>query len=164
MRARAAGATPTGAPSRATATTSAARTGRSPRTTRSGIAELLAAPEPRGLLQERVAERDVAQAEPAVPEQDRLRRRLAAGPGAGDDLAELGVQGLLGQAARLDVRPQRAERPGAALAPVVDHQLVHDVRDAELDGAHRPVRHHQRAGRDPLGAQERLGPLEARGL
>ena len=82
----------------------------------------------------------------------------------GDDLAELGVQRLLGELARLDVGAQRAERPAAALAPVVDDELVHDVGQRELDGAHRAVGHHQRAGLDPLGPQQRLGPLEPRGL
>ena len=66
--------------------------------------------------------------------------------------------------AGLDVGAQRAERPRRALAPVVDHQLVHDVGQRQLDRAHRAVGHDQRAGLDPLGAQQRLRALEPRGL
>ena len=70
----------------------------------------------------------------------------------------------LGELARLDVGAQRAERPAAALAPVVDDELVHDVGQRELDGAHRAVRDHQRARLDPLRPQQRLRALEPRGL
>ncbi len=66
---------------------------------------------------------------------------LAAGLEAGDDLAQLGVQRRLGQLAGVDVRPQRAERPALALAPVVDDDLGHDVGERELDRAHRAVGH-----------------------
>ena len=90
--------------------------------------------------------------------------RSRPGLAAGHDLPELGVQRLLRQLARLDMGAQRAERAAAALAPVVDDELVHDVRERELDRAHRPVGHDQRAGLDPLGAQQRLGLLEARRL
>ena len=60
------------------------------------------------------------------------------------------------QQALVDVAPQRAERARAGLAPVVHDDLVHAVEQVELDRAHRPVRHHQRAGLDPGRPQQRL--------
>ena len=51
---------------------------------------------------------------------------------------------------------EAAEAATPALAPVVDDDLVHDGRERELDGAHRPVGHDQSSGLDPVGAQERL--------
>ena len=52
-----------------------------------------------------------------MPEQNRLVVALAAGLQPGDDLAELGVQVLLGQPARFDVRSQGAERQALRHCP-----------------------------------------------
>ena len=57
---------------------------------------------------------------------------------------------------------QRAEPPAAALGPVVDVHLVHDVGQRKLHGAHRPVRHDERGRRDPLRGEDRL-PARAAG-
>ena len=60
-----------------------------------------------------------------------------------------------------DVRSQRAEAVVLrALPPVVDEHLVHPVQDVELERAHRPVRHEQRAFLEPRGTQDRLGCRE----
>jgi hypothetical protein len=48
--------------------------------------------EPLRLLDESMAERNVAEAQPAMPEQDLLLVRLAAGTVADHDLAELRVE------------------------------------------------------------------------
>ena len=80
---------------------------------------------------------------------------------AGDDLAHFGVQGRLRQLARLDMRAQAAELAALALAPIVDDELGHDVGQRQLDRAHGAVGHHQRAGLDPGGLQQRCG-LERR--
>jgi hypothetical protein len=64
--------------------------------------------DPLGSDQQRMSERDVAEAEPVVPQENRF---------------------------------------------VVDHNLVHDVGEAQFDSAHRSVRDHERAGPDPLGVQ-----------
>ena len=61
------------------------------------------------LFQQRVSERDVAEAEAAVPEQDGFVVAFAAGLQAGDDLAQLGVQRLLAELAGFDVGAQGAE-------------------------------------------------------
>ena len=82
----------------------------------------------------------------------------------GDDLADLGVQRRLRELARLDVRAQRAELAGFALAPIVDDHLGHDVGERELDRAHRAVGHDQRARLDPCGLQHRRRLGEPRGL
>jgi hypothetical protein len=74
------------------------------------------------------------------------------------------VQRLSGQQPGVDVRAQRSEPPRRGLSPVVDDDLVRNLEQRELDGAHRPVWHHERAGVDPLGPQQRLRALEARGL
>ena len=76
------------------------------------------------LFEHGVAERDVGERQPAMPEQDGLVVALAAGLQAGDDLAELGMQGRLRQLARVDMRAQRAELAALALAPIVDDELV----------------------------------------
>ena len=47
-----------------------------------------------GLLQHGVTERDIAQAQAAVPEEDGLQIRLPSAFQAGDDLSQLGVQVL----------------------------------------------------------------------
>ena len=54
-------------------------------------------------FEQRMAERDVAQAQAPVPEQDPLVVELAARPIAHHDLAELGVKVLLVEPARVDV-------------------------------------------------------------
>jgi hypothetical protein len=71
------------------------------------------------------------------------------------------VQGLLGELALFYVLPQRSQPTVATLAPVVDDDLVHDVGEGELDGAHGPVGHHQCAGFDPFGLELRLWPGQA---
>jgi len=95
--------------------------------------------------------------EAAVPEQDALVGSLPAGPVAAHDLAELRVQPLGGQPARVDVRAQRPQRAGVGLAPVVDHDLLHRVGQVELDRADGSVGNDQRPRADPGRAQERLG-------
>ena len=104
---------------------------------------------------QRVAHRDVRGCKPAVPEEDRLVVALSSGLLAGDDLPELGVQVFLAQEALVDVCSEAAEPSLPALTPVVDDDLVHDRRERELDGAHRPVRHDESTGLDPVGAEER---------
>ena len=77
--------------------------------------------------------------------QNRIVSSSRSRPGfsAGDDLAELGVQVVLRVRRSLSTcGAQRAERQAlAALAPVVDDHLVHDVGQRELDRAHRAVGH-----------------------
>jgi hypothetical protein len=81
--------------------------------------------------QDRMTERDVGRRQAAVPEQDPLVVVLATGPRAGDDVAQLARDRRLGDQARVDVRAQRPEAAAAALAPVVDEDLVHiDVSDS----------------------------------
>src|SRR5438094_7826040 len=109
-------------------------------------------------------ERDVAEAEPAMPEQDLLVIRLAAGTVADDDLAELRMERIFVEPAAVDVRAQRAERSGTALPPVVDDDLVHHFGERELDGTHRSVRDHEATGLDPPRLQMRLRAFEARRL
>src|SRR5262245_2456451 len=92
----------------------------------SGEPQLLADAQALALLDHGVGQRDVAERQPAVPEQDGLVVALAAGPEAGNDLAHLGMQCLFRELAGIDVRPEAAERAALALAPVVDHQLLAD--------------------------------------
>jgi hypothetical protein len=118
-----------------------------------------------GLGQHRVPERHVGDAQAAMPQQDGLVVALPSGPLAGHDLSELGVQIAFVQAARVDMLAERSERQSlAALAPIVDHHLVHDVGERELDRAHGAVGHNQRARLDPGGHQHRLRGRQARGL
>src|SRR4051794_35032575 len=123
--------------------------------------EGLADTDPACLLEHRVPEGDVAEAEAPMPEEDSLVVRLAAGLGANDDLTELGVEVVLVEPPAIDVCAQRAELPGPRLAPVVDDDLVHDVGQRELDRAHRPVRNDKAARLDPAREQLRLGALES---
>ncbi len=109
-------------------------------------------------------ERDVAEAQAAVPEQDGFVVALAARLQAGDDLAELGVQRLFAELAGFDVGAQRAELAALALAPIVDHQLGHDVGERQLHRAHGAVGHDERAVLDPVGLEQRLGLHQARGF
>src|SRR5205085_11203045 len=99
-----------------------------------------------------------------MPEEDALLVRFAPRTLADDDLRELRVQRLLGEAPLLDMRAKRAELPDAALTPIVDDDFVHHVRQGELDRAHGPVRDDERAGLDPPRAKQRRGALEARRL
>ena len=80
----------------------------------------------------------------------------------GDDLADLAVQGRLGQLALLDMGAQRAELSGLALPPVVHDHLGHDIGQRQLDRAHGPVRNDQRARLDPGGLQHRRWRRQAR--
>src|ERR1700677_74283 len=81
-----------------------------------------------GLLEHGVSQRDVAQAQSAMPEQDGLRFAFAARLAAGDDLTELRVQAAFGYLVQIDVRAQRAVGKSlAALSPVIDDHFVHDV-------------------------------------
>src|SRR4029453_17434933 len=114
-------------------------------------AQFLADAEPGTLFDHGVGERDVGERQPAMPEEDGFVVALAAGPEAGDDLAHLGMQGLLRQLAGVDMRAQAAERAALALAPIVDDELVGDVGQGQLDGAHRAVGHDEAGGLDPLG-------------
>jgi len=95
-----------------------------------------------------------------MPEEDPLVVRLASGPVTDDDLTELRVQVPRMKPTGVDVLPQRAERAGPRLAPVVDDDLVHHVGERQLDGAHGSVRDHETARLDPLRPQQRLGALE----
>ncbi len=111
-----------------------------------------------------MTEGDVARRETAMPEQDPLLVGFASGTLADDDLRQLPVQRPLGEAPLVDMRAKRAELPGSALAPVVDHHLVHHVGERQLDRAHRSVGDDERAGLDPARPEERLRALEARRL
>ena len=64
---------------------------------------------------------------------------------AGDDFAQLRMERRRRQLACIDVRAEAAELTGPALAPVVDDDLVHDVGERKLDGAHRAVGYDERA-------------------
>ena len=130
----------------------------------SSKAQPLAEAQPVRLFQHGMAECDVAQRQAAMPEQDGFVVALAAGLQAGDDLAELGMQGFLAELAGFDVGAQRAELAGLALAPVVDHDLAHDVGQRQFYRAHRAVGDDQRAGLDPRGLQQRLRLRQARRL
>src|SRR3954452_20501601 len=109
-------------------------------------------------------QRDVAEAQPAMPEQDPLVIRLAAGTLADDDLAELRMERVFFEPAAIDVRAQRAERSRTALPPVVDDDLVHHIGERDLDRTHRSVRDDEAAGLDPPRLEVRLGAFEARRL
>ena len=99
-----------------------------------------------------------------MPQQDPLVVAFPAGPCAGDDLAQLGVQRRGREPAGVHVRPQRAEASRLRLAPVVYHHLVHHVEQVQLHGADRAVGDHEGAGLDPGGAQQRLGCAQPRRL
>src|SRR5712675_1929358 len=101
--------------------------------------QFLADAEPRALFDHGMGERDVGKRQAAVPEDNRFVVALPAGPQAGHDLAHLGMQGLLRQLAGVDMGPQAAEWTALALAPVVDDELLGDVGERQLDGAHRAV-------------------------
>src|SRR5206468_6075094 len=101
-----------------------------------GHVEPLPVAEAARLLEHRVPERDVAQAQAAMPEEDSLVVRLAARFVAGDDLSELGVEVVLVEPSAVDVRAQRAEAARPRLTPVVDDDLVHHVGQRNLDRAH----------------------------
>ena len=118
----------------------------------------------RALFQQRVTQRDVAQREAAVPEQDGFVVALTAGLQAGDDLAQFGVQRLLAELAGFDMGAQGAELASFALAPIVHHHLGHDVGERQLDRAHGAVGHDERALLDPVGLEQRLGLHQARGF
>ena len=109
-------------------------------------------------------ERDVRQAQPRGARARSSRRRARGPAAAGHDLAELGVQRLARQHARVHVRAQRAEPARRGTGPSRRRRPCRRCRQRELDGAHRPVGHDERAAADPLGAQQRLGLLEPRRL
>src|SRR6516165_3658282 len=50
---------------------------------------------------------------------------------------------------------EAAELAALALPPVIDHQLVHDVSQRQLDGAHGTVGHHKRTALYPRRLQQR---------
>src|ERR1700693_3385019 len=79
-------------------------------------------------FQHRMAQGDVAYAEPTMPEKDRFLIVLATHSEAGHDLPQFGMQVALGYFPEIDMRAQRPERQSlAALPPIVDHHLAHDV-------------------------------------
>src|SRR5919199_768573 len=121
----------------------------------SGEAQALPDAEPRRLLDERVAEGDVAEAQAAVPEQDGLVVALPPGPEPRHDLPHLGVERALAELAGLDMGAQRPETAGLALAPIVHDELGHDVRERQLHGAHGAVGHDEGARFDPFGPEQR---------
>ena len=105
---------------------------------------------------EQVCEREVGRRQSPVPEENPLVVALAARLRPDDDLGQLGVERRLAEQPRAYVWTQRAEGIVAlALAPVVDHDLVHGVEHVQLEDALRPVRHEQGACIEPRRAQER---------
>src|SRR5258708_26115067 len=82
-------------------------------------AQALADAELAGFFEHGVAERDVAERQAAMPEQDGLGRVGAAGPEPGDDLAELGVEVGRGELAAVDMAAQRSQPPRRGLAPII---------------------------------------------
>ena len=99
-----------------------------------------------------------------MPKEVRLVLALTSGLPADNNLGQLGMQRLLRELAGLDMRAQRTELAGAALAPIVHHDLGHDVGEVELDRAHGAVGHDERARLDPLGLEQRRRLLKTRGL
>src|SRR5580765_2502582 len=85
----------------------------------SAKAQALADAEALRLGEHRRAEGDVGERQAAVPEEVGLVVALASWLQPGDDLAKLGVQVLLREAAAVDMRAQRAVRARFRLAPVV---------------------------------------------
>ena len=110
-----------------------------------------------GPLEDQLADGDVEDRQPAVPEQDPLVVVLPAGSRTGDDLADLGVQRLAGQCARAQVGSQCAELARLRLPPVVDDDLVDDVEQVGVERADRAVRDQQGAGREQVGGHQRRG-------
>src|SRR5260221_9459241 len=80
------------------------------------VAQRLADPQPRRLLEHGVAEGDVGEAEATMPEQDGLVVARPPRLGTADDLAELAMQRRLGQFSRLDMGTQATEHAALALA------------------------------------------------
>ena len=99
--------------------------------------------------------RDIGQRQAAVPEQVGFGIALPSRLQAGHDLPEFRMQGLFRELAGLDMRTQAAELAALALAPIIDHELCHDVGQRQLDGAHGAVGHHERTRLDPGGLQKR---------
>src|SRR5947207_1962753 len=62
------------------------------------------------------------------------------------------------------MRPERAKRTGAELAQIIDHDLVHDLGERELERAYRAVGDDERAFVHPLGLEQFLASFETRGL
>src|SRR5206468_8343038 len=91
-----------------------------------------------GAAQDREADGEVENGEPAVPEQDPLIAALPARQPTRNDLAELGVQRRGREPAAVHVTAQRAEPPRLRLPPVVDDYLVHHVEQVNL---HRSEEH-----------------------
>src|SRR6195256_5896586 len=102
---------------------------------------------------------DVADGESAVPKQDALVGALTSGLGAAYDLADLSVDGGVGEPAALD---QRIQGPAAsALRPVVDDQLVHPKRKLGIDRHHPSVGDYEGPRFHSVGGNQHLRTLEA---
>src|ERR1700730_6413241 len=92
-----------------------------------GKPQRLPHPQRLGLLQHRVAECDVAQAQPPVPEQNRLLVVLAPRLYTRHDLAQFRMQVVLVEFVSIDVTAQRTVGESfATLSPIVDNHLTHD--------------------------------------
>ena len=116
-------------------------------------------------LDDELRERDIRRRQPPVPEQDPLVVALASRLPSDDDVRQLAMEGLLGQQARANVGPQRAEGIVAlALSPVVDDHLVDALEQVELEDAHRAVGDEERARLEPCCLEQRLRLSEPRRL
>ncbi len=80
-----------------------------------------------------------------MPEEDGLVVGFASWLATCDDLAQLGMESTLGQLPCIDVGAQRSEYSTLALAPIIDHDLIHHVGQRKLHRAHCAVRHDERA-------------------
>src|SRR5260221_2664451 len=109
-----------------------------------------------------MAQRDIAEAEAAMPEQDRFGVGFTGRLQPRDDLPEFGMKILFAEPVAIHMLAQRAEGQAlAALAPIVHHHLVHDIGQREFDGAHGAIGHDEGAGLDPFGFQQRLRRRQA---
>ena len=83
---------------------------------------------------------------------------------ADDDLTQLRGDVVLTDSSGVDVRTQGAKRARSELTEIVDDERVDGIDDRVLECTDRAVRHHERARRDPLAAQQFLSVLEPRCL
>src|SRR5438552_3190223 len=97
-----------------------------------------------------MAEGDVGDGEAALPEQDDLVVALASRLRSGDDFAELGMQRVAAEPAGIDVEPERAGGADLRARPIIDHNLVGDIDDRQLERALRAEGDEAGAALDPL--------------